>query len=81
MNIADAFASVKVEKVYRCGLNEILKSLDTKERAIVEQALEDKEIGHVAISKALQKAGYVCSPSMVARHRRRGSESSSCSCP
>lgn len=54
-----------------CGTAKLLSSLNDTDRAELIDWLNDLNIGHVAISEALEREGYRLSHQQVSWHRRR----------
>lgn len=55
-----------------CTVCELLKSLPDKERKVLQERFDDKNITHVALSKVLKQNGINIGDSVIGRHRRGG---------
>jgi hypothetical protein len=53
-----------------CGLTAYMGEMDKKERAELEQALDDPKLLSSAIHRVLKRRGFTGSEVMVRRHRR-----------
>ena len=54
-----------------CSVCTLLNELNDKERAALQQRLDDKNVTHISLSTVLKNNGYEIGDSVVGRHRRK----------
>lgn len=65
-----------------CRVRLVLNKLETKEANALIEALADKNISSVGLTKLLQEHGHQISIDTIRRHRRRSEpDSIGCQCP
>lgn len=65
----EAFVAESKPKREQCGVRKVLDRLDAKDRGVLEAALADESVTHVAIERVLKAEGHVV---QVGRHRNGG---------
>ena len=71
----DDFTSASRPSRANCSVRQILEALDAADAGVVEAALADDTVAHVAIAKVLSANGHAVAQGTVGRHR-----SGACSC-
>jgi hypothetical protein len=68
----DAFKEASKPVRAPCSVTVLLRSLDAKDRAALEEALADASVSHTAIAKVLTAEGHRTTGQTVGRHRTGG---------
>ena len=70
MGILDDIQEALHQPPTTCIFGVFIQTLEAKDRADLEQALEDRKFSHRAIQTACRKYGFTGGETVVRRHRR-----------